>query len=66
MDQGIGLVIENEQGERMIFDEESRLMPLQVNSNVLQLFVMLEIYERTDRIQLGNFSSQAIFRIGYK
>ncbi|WP_261288444.1 fimbrial protein [Serratia fonticola] len=66
MKHGVGLAIENEQGERLILGEESQLFRLQDNSDVLQLFVMLESYEQLDRIQLGNFYTQATFRLSYK
>lgn len=50
----------------MILGEESQLFRLQDNNDVLQLFVMLESYEQLDCIQLGNFYTQATFRVSYK
>lgn len=66
MNQGVGLAIENQQGERVILGEESQLLPLQDNNDTLKLFVMLESYDQVDRIQLGDFYSQATFRLSYK
>lgn len=66
MNQGVGLAIETEQGVRVILGEESQILPLQDNNDVLQLFVTLESYEQVDRIQLGDFYSQATFRLSYK
>lgn len=66
MSHGVGLAIKNKQGERVILGKESPLLPLQDNSDTLQLFVMLESYDHIDRIQLGDFYSQAIFRLSYK
>lgn len=63
--RGIGLRLMDTDDHPLVLGRESNPMPLHLDNDTLSLKVALESYDSQNNIKLGNFYSQATFRLSY-